>query len=73
MDDETVARFAAMEAKLVALMAELAVLKPRAEQENTISLKQYAARIGFPRTSARRRMLAEKLGTKPAGRWRIKI
>jgi hypothetical protein len=73
MDNETKAALDALKAEIAALTVKLAALKPRPEQENTISLKQYAARIGYPRTSARRRMLEEKIGTKPAGRWRIKI
>jgi hypothetical protein len=72
VDDETIAAFAAMEARIVALMNELATLKPRAEQENTITLVQYAKRIGFSRESARRRLLADpRLGQKIGGRWRV--
>lgn len=79
MDDETKAAFAAMEAliaaqttELTGVKAELAALKPRAEQENTISLNAYAARIGFSRESARRRLLADpRLGQKIGGRWVI--
>jgi hypothetical protein len=61
-------------AALEALKAEIETLKARHESpENTISLMQYARRIGYPRTSARRRMLAEKIGQRVGGRWRIKI
>jgi hypothetical protein len=67
VDDETRAVIAAMQ-------AEIAWLKGRLDgPEETISLMQYARRIGYPRTSARRRMLAEKIGQRVAGRWRIKI
>ncbi|MGO9236671.1 MAG: hypothetical protein ACLP4V_22325 [Methylocella sp.] len=65
MDEET-------KRALDALKAEIAALKARHEPENTISLNAYAARIGFSRESARRRLLADpKLGAKVGGRWRV--
>jgi len=72
MDEEAAARLAAQDARIAALATELAAMKRRAEQENTISLNEYARRIDFSRESARRRLLADpKLGTKIGGRWRV--
>jgi hypothetical protein len=60
------AEIASLKAKLEA--PELAALKPRA----FISLNEYAARIDFSRSSARRRVLKDpKLGEMVGGRWRI--
>jgi hypothetical protein len=73
MDEETKAALDALKAEIAALTDKLAALKQRPEPESAISLNAYAAMIGFPRTSARRRVLDNPgLGTKVGGRWRIK-
>jgi hypothetical protein len=49
MDEETAERLAAIEAGLAALTVALAALKRSPDQENAISLEQYAGPCGTSR------------------------